>query len=265
LELAKAIVSRDNPLTARVMVNRVWMHHFGRPLVGTPGDFGLRSDSPTHPDLLDHLATFFMDSGWSLKQLHRHLLLSNAYRQQSDDRPVCRKADPENALLWRMNSRRLDFESLRDSVLAVSGRLDATAGGPSVDLTAAPFSTRRSIYGFIDRRDLPGLFRTFDFPRPDATTPRRHQTTVPQQALFLMNGPFLTEQARNLAARAGEVDVERTIIYLYHLLFQRPPSAEESKLGRQFLETDREERGNLSRRGQYAQVLLLANEFAFVD
>jgi hypothetical protein len=164
-----------------------------------------------------------------------------------------------------MNARRLDFESLRDSILAVSGRLDTTPGGPSVDLTSQPFATRRSVYGFIDRRDLPGLFRTFDFPRPDATTPRRHQTTVPQQALFLMNGSFLAEQARHLAARPGEVGDEQYVIHLYRLLFQRRPDQEERKLGVRFLGNDPGDSGKLSRREQYAQVLLVSNEFAFAD
>jgi hypothetical protein len=137
LELAQAIASRGNPLTARALVNRVWMHHFGTSLVATPGDFGLRSEPPTHPELLDHLAARFMEEGWSIKVLHRWIMLSRTYQQQSDDRPEGHTLDPENALYWRMNRRRLDLEATRDALLAVSGRLDNAIGGPPmVSLTA---------------------------------------------------------------------------------------------------------------------------------
>src|SRR5205807_2181406 len=119
LDLARAITDRHNPLTARVMVNRVWLHHFGAGLVHTPSDFGLRSDPPTHPDLLDYLARTFMDDDWTFKKLHRRILLSATYRQRSDDRPDCRRLDPENLLLWRTNRQRLDFEATRDALLAV--------------------------------------------------------------------------------------------------------------------------------------------------
>ncbi|HMF17338.1 MAG TPA: PSD1 and planctomycete cytochrome C domain-containing protein, partial [Gemmataceae bacterium] len=195
LELARAIASRDNPLTARVLVNRVWLHHFGAGLVRTPADFGLRSDPPSHPELLDHLATTFMDDGWSIKKLHRRIMLSQAYQQKSDDRPECLAADPDNRLLWKMNRRRLDFEAMRDALLAVGGKLDRRIGGPSVSNITAPGSTRRTLYGHLDRLNLPGLYRTFDFPSPDATSAQRDLTTVPQQALFMMNNPFVLECA----------------------------------------------------------------------
>src|SRR5581483_1711746 len=126
LELAQAIVDRRNPLTARVFVNRLWLHHFGAGLVRTPSDFGLRSDPPSHPELLDFLASEFMEGGWSIKRMHRMILLSSAYRQKSEDREDARRVDPENTLVWKMNRRRLDFEALRDSLLAVSGTLDRT-------------------------------------------------------------------------------------------------------------------------------------------
>src|SRR6059058_5423693 len=130
LELAKAIASKDNPLTARVIVNRVWMYHFGAGLVRTPGDFGTRGDKPTHPELLDWLAVrFTTDDGWSLKKLHRRMMLSASYQQASVDRPDAREIDPENKLLWRQTPRRLDFESMRDSLLAASGELDLSMGG----------------------------------------------------------------------------------------------------------------------------------------
>src|SRR5262249_15136146 len=135
------------------------------------------------------------------KKLHRLVMLSAAYQQQATERPAAHTADPANTLLWKINRRRLDWEALRDSLLFVAGNLDETRGGPSVDLVAQPFSTRRTVYGFIDRQNLPGLMRTFDFTPPDATSPQRHETSVPQQALFLMNGPFMRQQVERLAQR----------------------------------------------------------------
>jgi hypothetical protein len=201
-ELADAIASRDNPLTARVWVNRVWTHLFGRGLVDTPSDFGVRGNPPTHPELLDNLACELMDDGWSTKRLIRRIVLSATYRQSSETRPDCVAADAENRLLWRANRRRLDLESLRDSLLVTAGRLDEKQGGPSVSLTDAPFSTRRSVYGYIERQNLPAFFRTFDFANPNTHTPERPQTTAPQQALYLMNSPFAIEQASFLASRS---------------------------------------------------------------
>ena len=232
LELARAIASPDNPLTARVMVNRIWMHHFGRGLVNTPGDFGLRSDPPTHPELLDWLARRFVEGGWSVKGMHRLILLSSTYRQASDDRSEARAVDPENLLVWRQNRRRLEFEAMRDSILAVAGRLDGSIGGRPVSITAEPFSTRRTVYAYIDRQNLDGLFRTFDFASTDASTPARHTTVVPQQALFLMNSPFVAEQARHLADRAARdagPDPDRQVAALYRLALARPPEAHEAE------------------------------------
>ena len=203
LEMARAIADPKNPLTARVLVNRAWLWHFGKGLVDTPSDFGLRSDPPSHPELLDYLASEFIASGWSLKTLHRRIMLSSTYQQRSEPRADGLERDPENRLVWRFNRQRLDFESMRDSLLAVSGVLDPAIGGPAASITEPPFSTRRTIYGFIDRQNLDGLYRTFDFAVPDATSPRRFVTTVPQQALFLMNSPFLHEQARRLTASIG--------------------------------------------------------------
>jgi hypothetical protein len=269
LELARAIASRDNPLTARVLVNRVWLHHFGNGLVRTPSNFGLRGELPTHPELLDYLAATFMDQGWSIKKLHRLILLSQTYRQAADGDPRGDKVDPENRLLGRMNRRRLDFEALRDSLLAAAGRLDPALGGRSVDLVQAPFTTRRSVYGFIDRQNLPGLFRAFDFASPDTTSAQRYETTVPQQALFLMNSPFVVEQARRLAARAdvgAQTDDPARVAYLYRLLYGRAPDQDEVALGLEFLDRARQEGGKSpSAWEKYAQVLLASNEFAFVD
>lgn len=185
MELARAIADRNNPLTARVLVNRVWLHHFGAGIVRTPSDFGLRGEPPTHPELLDHLAAHFMAEGWSIKTLHRRIMRSSVYQQSSrDELSREREVDPENKLLWKMNRRRLDWEALRDSLLAVSGKLDLTMGGPAMNQTTPPFSTRRAIYGFIDRQNLPSVLRAFDFAAPDASSPQRHLTTVPQQRCF---------------------------------------------------------------------------------
>ncbi len=237
LELARAIANRDNPLTARVFVNRVWLHHFGAPLVSTPSDFGLRADPPSDPALLDYVAARFMADGWSIKKLHRLLMLSGAYQESSEDNPEYAKIDPDNRLLWRMNRQRLEFESLRDTLLAVSGKLDLTPGGHAVDIIAEPFSTRRTVYGFVDRQNLPNLFRAFDLASPDSSSPRRFFTTVPQQALFLMNSPFVVEQARGLANRpeikTAPTELQR-VRSLYQLAFQRDPTAAEIELARQF-------------------------------
>jgi len=238
LELAQAIVSPQNPLTARVFVNRVWTNHFGRGLVTTPSDFGVRSDPPSHPELLDYLATTFMQDGWSIKKLHRLMVLSSTYQQSSMERADLEKADPENRLLGRMNRRRLDFEALRDGLLAVSGKLDDQVGGKSVELFTAPYPTRRSLYAFIDRQNLPGTFRTFDFAIPDTHAPQRFQTTVPQQALFLLNSPFVIEQARALVSRpevATQPNPKGKIDAMYRLLFGRTATVDEVQLALPFV------------------------------
>jgi hypothetical protein len=269
LELARAIASRDNPLTARVLVNRLWLGHFGQGLVRTPSDFGLRGEPPTHPDLLDFLADYFMEHGWSVKQLHRLILQSNVYRQASAVRADYQQADPDNRLWWRMNRRRLEFEPLRDALLAVAGRLDRTMFGPPVEIAAPPYTPRRTIYGFIERQNLPGVFRTFDFASPDTSTPQRFTTTVPPQALFLMNSPFVIEQARHFAARpeVARLEPARRIEQMYLLAYGRTPEPDEVALGLRFLESAGHRAGDskLSPWEKYAQVLLLANEFAFVD
>jgi hypothetical protein len=275
LELARAIADKDNPLTARVLVNRVWMHHFGEGLVRTPSNFGLRGDPPTHPELLDYLAARFVEDGWSVKKLHRLILLSATYRQASDEDDAHRAADPENRLLGHMNRLRLEFEPLRDSLLSVAGRLDDRMGGKGDDLTAGPpFARRRTVYGFIDRQNLPGLFRTFDLASPDATNAQRHMTTTPQQALFLMNAPFVVEQARAFVARPDVVALktdEERIDRLYRLAYGRPPDPDEVALGLKFLAAakadgpGKPDSGQLSPWEQYGQALLLSNEFAFGD
>ncbi len=236
LELARSIASRANPLTARVFVNRVWQGHFGQGLVRTPSDFGHQGEKPTHPELLDWLATRFMDQGWSMKRLHRLIVTSATYRQAAGVPPA---RDAENRLLSVMNRRRLDLEETRDTLMAAAGRLDVReVGGPSVDLWSRPFTPRRAVYGFVERQNLPGIFRTFDFASPDATSARRFYTTVPQQALFFLNSPFAVEAAQGLAARPyvqGAPDDASRVRRLYRLLYDRLPDAEELAAGMKYL------------------------------
>ncbi len=240
LELAQSIANKTNPLTARVIVNRVWQHHFGKGFVSTPSDFGLRSDPPTHPELLDWLAWNLMENGWSLKKLHRVIMLSAVYQQRSADNPEFGEIDPTNALLWKMNRQRLEFEALRDSLLATSEEIDLSMGGQPVDLVAEPFTSRRSIYGYIDRQNLPGVFRTFDFANPDTSASQRFYTTVPQQALFMLNSGFVVTQARNLLTNtqcATLTSDKEKVRFLYKRAYQREPEKEELKLAQQFVKT----------------------------
>jgi hypothetical protein len=268
LELARAIASPSNPLTARVMVNRVWLYHFGHGLVRTPSDFGVRSDPPTHPELLDWLAARFVEDGWSLKKLHKRIMMSAVYQQASGVSADLYKLDPENRLLVRQNRKRLDFEGLRDSMLSASGKLDPVMYGKPVDLFKAPFTGRRSVYGFIDRSNVPGTMRAFDVASPDQHSPQRFQTTVPQQALFLMNSPFAAEMAKGLATRpevAAAKTPEEKIRVLYRITLGRNPTAAELALGREFVADANPAGSGFGKWEQYAQVLLLCNEFAFVD
>ena len=235
LELAQAIADQENPLTARVMVNRVWQHLFGSGLVRTPSNFGLRGDAPTHPELLDYLASKFIAGGWSIKALIREIMLSSAYRQASSHAEDCADADPENLLLWRQNRRRLDFEALRDSMLAVSNRLDPTLGGGPFDLEARPSPRRRSVYAYISREEPSGTMRSFDFSNPEQHTPQRDLTTVPQQALFLMNSRFVGEQARYLAERLGSGHDASRAEELYRLVLARNPTGRERQLAVDFV------------------------------
>ncbi|MFM7040196.1 MAG: PSD1 and planctomycete cytochrome C domain-containing protein [Planctomycetaceae bacterium] len=235
LELAAAITDPRNPLTARVAVNRIWMQLWGRGLVETPSDFGVRTEPPTHPELLDWLARDWIEHGWSQKRLIRSIVLSQSWRQRSDRRPDAEVKDPENRLYARMNRLRLDFESQRDAALCAAGRLDRTIGGPSADLAADPNVLRRAIYAKIDRQNLPGLFRTFDFASPDTHAPRRYQTTVPQQGLYYLNNAFVMNRAGEIAAasagpapeNAAKVTPESRIERLFQLVLLRRPTADE--------------------------------------
>jgi hypothetical protein len=217
--------------------------------------------------LLDHLATKLLDDGWSLKALHRYIVHSATWRQASHNPSSAPEIDPENQLYWKMNRQRLDWEALRDALLTVSGQLDRTVGGKSVELTKSPFPRRRTLYGTIDRQDLPNLFRVFDLASPDTSVAQRATTTVPQQALFLMNAPFVLEQAAALAERSAQPapasDAAR-IEKLFQIVFTRAPSAEEQQFAAAFLAAAGEGQEAVAWK-QLCHALLMANELAWVD
>lgn len=238
LELAQAIASTNNPLTARVFVNRVWMHHFGAPLVPSPSDFGIRTTRPLQDKLLDYLAARFMAEGWSIKKLHRLIMLSSVYQQSSEMVPANAKADPDNNYLWRMNPQRLDFEAMRDSLLFVSGQLDETMGGQPVNVNLPAAPKRRSVYALIDRQALPEYFRSFDFANPDVSSAQRFETIVAPQALFLLNSPVMAHCAADLVKQCetpATDSEEARVRRLYEVLFQREPEHDEIALGEDYL------------------------------
>ena len=264
LEMAEAIADPGNPLTARVMANRVWQRLFGSGLVITPSDFGVRAEPPSHPKMLDYLAADFVDNGWSVKALIRGIVTSSTYQQGETVHPKYAERDPGNRLLWQMNRKRLDFEAMRDSVLSVSGNLTLKQGGRSVHIANKPDARCRTVYGFVNRQNLPNLFRTFDFAGPDTTCPQRFTTTVPQQALYLLNSPFIEAQAKRLGARSGvtSADGEERIRVIYRLAYQREPSAEELALAKGFVDEFVPSAAAWERLGQ---ALLVSNEMMFVD
>lgn len=268
LELAKATVSDARPLAARVMVNRVWSHHFGRGIVVTPSNFGAQGMRPTHPDLLDDLASGFVEHGWSLKWLHREIMLSATYRQASAFDSSSHAVDPNNRLLWRMNRRRLDIEAWRDSMLAVCGTLDHGFGGAPSDLSDAK-NHRRTVYGLVHRRDLNYMLRLYDFADPTGHSPKREETITPLQQLFVLNSEFMRHRATDLLARLaddGSNSIDGRIERAYQLLFGRAPGARQRNAAKIYLtassvgETITEQAWR-----NYLQVLLGSNEFMFID
>ena len=272
LGLAQALVAPDNPLVRRVIANWAWQHHFGEGLVRTPDDFGTRGRPPTHPELLDHLAETFRDDGWSLKALHRRIMLSDAYRTAAVEDAVARQIDPDDELLWRVPRRRLDVEAMRDAMLAVSGELDTTSGGPPVDLAATPIVPRRTVYGFVNRDILSALSGTFDGANPAACTARRPDTTIPQQALFALNSDFVQDRAVAFAAaslRAGAASEPERVSWMYRRAFSRSPSAGETAAAIDFVHRQSAALGGDAAAEipwqRLAHVLLAANEFHFVD
>ena len=238
LQLAEAIADNRNPLTSRVLVNRVWLHHFGEGFVSTPDDLGVMSEAPSHPELCNWLASKFMEDGWSLKKLHKLIMTSAAYQQSSAPNAANAKLDPFNRLLWRANVRRLDFEALRDSFLAIGGKIDLTMYGHPMNIETEPYSPRRTIYGFVDRLNMAEFMKNFDMANAQLPTGRRHETIVPQQALFRMNSLLVIEQARNVVERPefkqAADDVAR-IKVLYEIIYQRWPKPEEVKLAEAFV------------------------------
>jgi hypothetical protein len=274
-ELAEAIVDPQNPLIARVIVNRIWGHVFGQPLVATPSDFGLRAQPPSHPELLDYLAVRFIESGWSIKDLIRQLVLSETFCQSSslpaDDTGAerGRAIDPDNRWYWRSPTRRLSIEQLRDSLLSAGQTLDlSSVGGRPKELWTEPFSRRRSIYGLVDRQFLPPLLRSFDFANPDLHIPWRSETTVAQQCLFFLNHPLVLQQAKLLSPDlSSHPDPTAEVQRLFQQVLQRDPTELEVLEAIEFL--DQAEAGrsatDASAWEQLAQVLLSSNEFLFIE
>ena len=287
LELAQAIASEKNPLTARVIVNRVWQHHFGHGLVATPDNFGAVAERPSHPELLDHLAAWFIGHGWSLKALHRYILSSATWQQSGAIQPLAMEKDPANRLLWRMVPRRLEFEPLRDSLLQVAGRLDTRLGGRSAPLDDG--NVRRAVYGTTDRFRIPALLRNFDVANPDQSISRRAETIHPLQALYFLNSRFVRTQAEAVLKRpeiAGIKDTKKTedtkdtkdvtnakktklvkerIAAVYRRVLSRQPDAEESVLAASYLGNAPVDSSGARQWADFVQGLLLSNEFSFYD
>jgi hypothetical protein len=263
LELAQAIASPANPITARVWVNRVWMHHFGEPLVDAPGDFGLQTKQPLQADLLDYLADFLIRSGWHTKPLHELILTSQTWQRSSlvPNTPQMQAqaaADPTNAYLWRAHRRRLDLEQMRDTLLSISGELDLTMYGRPKVITDDT-NLRRTIYAFVERQNIPPLVQNFDFANADTSTPRRSQTTVPQQALFALNSSFMLQRSKALAAaaQATTTDPQSLVKNLFERTLGRSPNDDEAASCKDYLAGNSPE--------LLAQVLLMSNELMFVD
>jgi hypothetical protein len=282
--LANWLTDPANPLSTRVIVNRVWHYHFGRGIVGTPSDFGLMGEQPSHRELLDYLASTFVADGWSLKKLHRRIMLSSVYQQSSAYSEAAAKIDPDNKFLWRFSRRRLEGEAIRDSMLAVSGRLNTKMGGPSVFPPLPPGvvtrggwkkdedsseANRRSVYVFVRRNTRYPMFEAFDMPDTHESCARRSNTVSPSQSLELLNNELVMDWARSMASRvlndAGltpEVQVDRA----YRLAYARTPSDEERMVALRFLERHTE---IVKDRGaafvDFCQTLLNSNEFLYMN
>jgi len=267
LELAEAIFREGQPLSSRVIVNRIWKEHFGHGLVDTPSNFGTQGQRPTHAELLDDLAARFAKQGWSLKWLHREIMLSATYRQSSRQIDAYDQLDPENRWLWRTNRRRLDVEMWRDAMLDVAGQLDLAVGGPPIDLDRVD-NFRRTLYGKIGRRELNDMLRLYDFPAPTAHSPAREITTTPLQQLFVLNSAFMQCQAEILTRRVDHegqgLDRDAKVQLSYQLVFARQATELELRLANQYLASAQmPQDGRIWQ--QYLQVLLGLNEFMFVD
>ena len=269
-ELADAIATKSNPLTARVMVNRIWGWTFGRGIVNTPSNFGVLGEPPTHPELLDWLAAEFMDNNWSVKSMLRLLVTSATFQQSSEPSAASREKDGNNALLSRFQSRRMDIESWRDSVLFAAGSLEKASGGPTFPLSDSK-AAKRTVYAKVSRHELDSLLRLFDFPDPNITSEKRVETTIPQQQLFMINSPFVLAQAEHLAKRvkaAAKDDVERVRIAHRFALSREPAPEEVALLGNFLNQQDPENEKNTAKQERIerlCQALLISNEFLFID
>jgi len=284
LQLAQWLTSPAHPLTARVMVNRIWMWHFGEGLVRSPSNFGLRGELPTHPELLDWLANEWMQSGWSMKDLHRLILTSNTYQMTSSERAYADQ-DPENRLLWRQFRKRLEIEPLRDTLLTLAGQLQRQPPPRTVSAD----SPHRTVYVNINRAALDEMFSTFDYVDPASHIAQRPVTTVPHQALFMMNHPLVHQAAKHLAAAAvarqanaaagtAATAAGEGIDWLWQTVYGRPPSARERRHAADFLSelpnhanaidqaSATDQANNLSAAWQsLARALLAGNEFTYLD
>ena len=288
-ELAEWIAEPHNPLTARVMVNRIWQNHFGKGIVASPNDFGARGKQPTHPELLDYLAQRFVEEGWSIKRMHRVIMLSHVYQIASDDHAENAAKDVNNDYLWKFSRRRLEAEEVRDTILAISGSLDRSQGGPHPFppqntwkyTQHTPFletydSLRRSVYLMQPRIHKNPFFEVWDGADPNAPTGERPVSTTPLQALFMMNNGFAHQQADQFAVRVGLVfpQTARRIDYAYRLAYGRPATREEIRLGEDYLarceralhdtDTPADQRGRAAL-ASYLRVVLSANEFLYID
>lgn len=276
LELAQWIVSPDNPLTARVMVNRIWMWHFGKPLMRSPSNWGLQSEKPSHPELLDWLAQQLIQDNWSLKSMHRTIMLSATYQMSSEGDPAYAERDPENQLLWRQNRRRLEAEPIRDSILFLGGSLDPKMGEMAENVNAK----RRAIYLPIDRAALYEMFSTFDYVETANHIEQRPTTTVPNQALFLMNSNMVHEQARQIVQHLQLAnpavpleDSATSVASLFEHLYARQPTSDESARAIEFLQASDELLSSIAdlhqRRVQswaaLCRTLIAGNEFVYVE
>lgn len=248
LEMAKDIVDPTNPLTARNIVNRVWMWHFGEGIVRSVDDFGTQGEEPDHPELLDWLATWFVDNGWSMKKLHKLILTSETWQQQSSNPKTEANmvADAENRMLWKFNRQRLDLEQMRDGVLAVAGNLDSKLYGRAVKILEPPYSNRRSVYAFIDRQNLNPIFRNFDFSNPSETTAQRPNTTIPMQALFTLNSNFIQNEAVVLAKKTESA--KDRVAALHRAVFAKDPSESDRHMAESFMTVFNSDMGDFSKR-----------------
>jgi hypothetical protein len=250
-----------------VITNRVWTHHFGRGLVTTPSNFGTTGERPSHPELLDDLSARFVAHGWSLKWLHREIMLSATYQQASHRDPARHAQDPDNVWLWRMRPRRLEVEAWRDAILAATGELDLSFRGAPADL-AKRENRRRTIYGQVKRRELTDLLRLHDFPDPIAHSAARDATTTPLQQLFTLNSPFLRDRSTALAdrlQREGPAEAASRIAWLFQSVLGRGATIEEIALARDFVATADGKQSADEAWRQYCHVLLASNELSFVE